>query len=146
MNFKYVLHPGNVKSTTDGQIHHIGYGQLAELYKVNINKCISADNRGYKYSIKNTEKDKELIHLYPDGLGKYKILGNCYTCRQTIIREEKYYCNMVGNLRFIEEDKLDIVCPLWVDKTTKIDKPSKSDNEPINKSLLEETRDILEGL
>lgn len=145
MNFKYVLHPGNVKSTTDGQIHHIGYGQLAELYKVNISKCISAEDNQYKLSIENTKKDKELIHLYPDGLGIYEIEGNCYTCRFIVARNGHYFCNATNDMRAIPEYSLFTICSIWKDKTTKIDN-DKSDSEPINLSLLEETRDILEGL
>lgn len=37
---KYVLHPGYIRSRSDGDIHYIGAGQLANLYGVPLSECI----------------------------------------------------------------------------------------------------------
>lgn len=42
---KYCLHPGRVRSSYDGQIHHIGFRQLVSCYGLDPRQCIVADDR-----------------------------------------------------------------------------------------------------
>lgn len=65
---KYVLCPGNVRSSTDDQIHFISAYELARLYKVDIKSCIVFDSR---YPHKNKNIDPNLTFLYPKYDGDY---------------------------------------------------------------------------
>lgn len=63
---KYVLHPGNVRSQTDGQWHHVSFAELALLYRVSPGDCLLADP--YRHLA-----DERYIHLHPDPTGEYKL-------------------------------------------------------------------------
>ncbi len=66
---KYVLHPGFIRSETDGEEHYVSADKLAKLYKINYFECFVASED----SIKPIPNDPELIHLYPKYDGKYII-------------------------------------------------------------------------
>lgn len=65
---KYILYPGNVKSSSDGDWHYVSTIDLANLYGVNINECIVAlcpkDTCGLH--------GNDFIHLFPRSDGNYK--------------------------------------------------------------------------
>ncbi len=64
----YMLHPGFVRSMTDGDWHFVSAGALAELYGVNLSDCIIHNERSMYYnSIQN------VIHLKPSRTGEYKL-------------------------------------------------------------------------
>ena len=65
---KYALHPGYVRSKSDGDIHYINSSSLIRLYEVDPKECI----------IWNSIADITLnadayYHLYPDYDGRYII-------------------------------------------------------------------------
>ena len=66
---KYAIHPGNIESKHDGDIHWIGYGQLIKLYGVDPKECFCWGNQDL-FSHGRLEK---YVHLYPDFDGKYKL-------------------------------------------------------------------------
>lgn len=53
MKKKYLIIPGWIKSAADGEMHFIRAGQLAELYRVDLNDCHIIHNeasaRGIRY-------------------------------------------------------------------------------------------------
>ena len=61
---KYVLHPGEVISRNDAQIHHISAIRLADLYGVDPRECIVA-GPGIRMD--------DAIHLYPRSDGNYRL-------------------------------------------------------------------------
>jgi hypothetical protein len=70
MKKKYVIHPGLVKSKSDGDVHFISSARLCELYGVRWEECIKGRpgwERGYTPEFRST-----LIHLAPDSTGEYK--------------------------------------------------------------------------
>lgn len=66
---KYVIHPGEIISKNDGEVHFIDYGQLIRLWAVNPKECMRA--RGTIGGIKPYPKDA--IHLCPDYHGNYNL-------------------------------------------------------------------------
>jgi len=64
-NRKYVLHSGYVKSTYDGDIHHISAYELVNLYGLKREDCVIARP--------HICYPKDYIHLWPDSTGKYEI-------------------------------------------------------------------------
>ena len=68
----YVLHPGEISSKTDGDIHHITAPELARLYGIDYKKCrviYDSDpekNRGYT-------NNPEHVHLWPTYSGDYTL-------------------------------------------------------------------------
>jgi len=69
---RYVLFPGFIISKYDGDSHYITARQLAELYGVDIRKCLiiyrdrPESHRGY-------HKSDDDIELYPDYHGNYNL-------------------------------------------------------------------------
>jgi hypothetical protein len=62
----YVLHPGDVRSQSDGQTHYIGVTALRRLYRVPARaRVIIAGVPGYR------EPEGEVIHCRPRYDGKY---------------------------------------------------------------------------
>lgn len=95
---KYAVFGGYVNSINDGQEHYIPSHKVAELYKVPLSQCILIPDdwkSGIRYDLnkpfeelidvlregptyrKNTldklQGMKNLIHLYPDESGEYKL-------------------------------------------------------------------------
>ena len=66
---KYALHPGYVFSKNDGDRHYIGGPELARLYGVELDECITI-RRHHSYIISGASR---YIHLYPDYNGHYKL-------------------------------------------------------------------------
>ena len=69
---RYILHPGDVKSRTDGDWHYIDAFQLAKLYGLNIRDCIIFAGSNASVGYVEIEGD---IHLYPRYDGDYKNYG-----------------------------------------------------------------------
>lgn len=65
---RYVLHPGYVRSQTDGQEHFIGGPRLARLYGIDIRQpnVVFGDVPAYK-------KQDGDVHLRPRHDGNYKL-------------------------------------------------------------------------
>lgn len=63
---RYVLHPGYITSKNDGQDHFIGGPRLAQLYGIDIKKCVFGDMPNYR------ELNGD-VHLYPDYHGDYTL-------------------------------------------------------------------------
>lgn len=63
---KYMIHPGEVQSKNDGDIHFISYERLIELYGVPRQECLNADRPEHHRGLR-----VNLIHLYPRRYGKY---------------------------------------------------------------------------
>jgi hypothetical protein len=72
---KYCLHPGDVKSITDGQTHRVSARQLADLYGVPMSACTvfrlpkEWDDSDYEWESSRTAG---MIHLHPRDDGKYE--------------------------------------------------------------------------
>lgn len=67
---KIAIHPGEIMSKNDGQIHKIGARQLAELYGVDLRDCIVWEqDRPESYLGRNPD---DYYHLYPRYYGDYK--------------------------------------------------------------------------
>ena len=62
----YVIHPGMVKSTYDGEYHWIGFAQLVGLYGLSRDQCLNAN------TMTNADRLGE-IHLYPREDGNYTL-------------------------------------------------------------------------
>jgi len=70
------VHPGHVVSRTDGDLHFIPAGRLAELYGVRLRDCIVVDKhdpQNHQHGYKNRDGD---IHLYPRRDGDYRRVPN----------------------------------------------------------------------
>jgi hypothetical protein len=68
---RYVLHPGYMRSRNDGDLHYITAGQLADLYHVDIRECRIQEQQDHE--ILGRREDPDLIHLYPNYSGNYKL-------------------------------------------------------------------------
>lgn len=62
---RYVVHPGYVRSQSDGQQHYISYPRLIELYRVPADQCVNAD----RVMITGNPD----IHLWPQEDGDYRL-------------------------------------------------------------------------
>jgi len=62
---RYILHPGFVRSRTDGGIHYIGAVELAQLYGLALRDCV------VKIDWRNGEGRFGEVHLYPRIDGNY---------------------------------------------------------------------------
>lgn len=68
----YLLHPGHVRSASDGDLHYISPEALLRLYSVPHGARTSI--AGTSHFIGMSEKDKaSVVHLWPDPLGKYDL-------------------------------------------------------------------------
>ena len=67
---KYALHPGEMISKSDGDMHYISAIQLASLYKVSMTECIVI-----KDGEPGNSERPDLIHLWPKYDGDYKLPG-----------------------------------------------------------------------
>lgn len=66
MTKKYALHPGNIVSRFDGDIHYIGVAALARLYELRPDEYIVwTDSARLKYFW------EDVIHLFPREDGNY---------------------------------------------------------------------------
>lgn len=65
-HLKYALHPGEVTSQNDGNRHYVGAFELARLYQVPMDECLTI-NPARQFGLR-TDK---LIHLYPRMDGRY---------------------------------------------------------------------------
>lgn len=63
---RYVIHPGWVKSKTNGELHFISFRRIASLYQVRSEHCISSFNPAYR-------PEHGDINLRPDPSGRYVI-------------------------------------------------------------------------
>lgn len=68
----YVLFPGIVISSEDGQIHLITAPELARLYGVDYTKC-KVVYRNKPSSIRGYRKTPDDIELYPKSNGRYEL-------------------------------------------------------------------------
>jgi len=68
---KYAIHPGEVRSKNDGDIHFIGYKELIRLYKLNLKDCILWDIHVNSTFLGRDPRD--YIHCYPKEDGDYNI-------------------------------------------------------------------------
>lgn len=81
---KYVIVPGYVRSTTDGQLHYVGVAHLAELYGVRPSDFCTLpelDHHRHSSIIAYTNMTAriergELIELYPRRDGDYRLPTN----------------------------------------------------------------------
>jgi hypothetical protein len=72
---KYCLHPGQVRSINDGQIHRVSARQLADLYGVPMSACtVFRLPKEWTNSDYTDEESRTsgLIHLHPRDDGKYE--------------------------------------------------------------------------
>lgn len=84
----FVLHPGTIRSATDGDIHWINATRLAGLYGVPLSKCTIAgrpDSRGYQERCGD-------IHLYPREDGDYRLPEEA-TMKAKVCKEDNPYQN-----------------------------------------------------
>lgn len=73
---RYILHPGEVMSRTDGDRHYIDAFQLARLYGVDWKECIVFVGSNSNFDYTNIEGD---VHLYPRYDGDCKKV--CTKCK-----------------------------------------------------------------
>ena len=69
---RFALHPGNIFSANDGDIHFISSRQLSLLYGVPLSECIVWDER--RPETFQGRRQEDYIHLYPRSDGKYRRL------------------------------------------------------------------------
>jgi hypothetical protein len=69
---RFVLHPGMVKSRTDGDMHFVGIGQLASLYRVPLTECVVATE--FRLRLFTPAELERMVHLYPREDGDYSVL------------------------------------------------------------------------
>lgn len=69
---KYVLHPGYIRLSLDGDPIFISAFILARLYGVDIHQCLIARDSEQRCD-GFMETTKDLIHLYPDHEGEYRL-------------------------------------------------------------------------
>jgi hypothetical protein len=63
---KYAIHPGWIRSKSDGDEHYVGIAQLASLYELSPSEYVvwtDHDNRGRTW--------RDYVHLYPSYEGNY---------------------------------------------------------------------------
>jgi hypothetical protein len=58
---RFVLHPGEITSPTDGDRHYIPAHELARLYEVDMRECVVVPDHGLLVGTRSAE----LLHLYP---------------------------------------------------------------------------------
>ena len=64
----YVLHPGEITCSQDGQRHYVGSMSLQRLYGVPLEDCMLADPQQPTY-----RTPRPIVHLRPDPTGAYKL-------------------------------------------------------------------------
>jgi hypothetical protein len=69
MPILYAIHAGYVMSKKDKQMHFINAEKLIRLYDLNPRNCIKITKEEEKLML-----PKNIIHLYPDYTGEYKII------------------------------------------------------------------------
>jgi len=72
---RYCLHPGEIRSTSDGQFHHLDASDLARLYGVDMSECVIAKpirafDRAASY---RSDPYEDLIQLRPRREGDYNL-------------------------------------------------------------------------
>jgi len=70
MTFRYIVHPGYVRSKNDGDKHWIGFHEICRLYRVNPRECVNAGIPNY------TNLGLRLTPLYPNENGDYSLPEN----------------------------------------------------------------------
>jgi len=73
MSKKYAIHPGQVQSKSDGEIHFISAYQLMDLYGLARSECVIWDTRKPS-SYAGLDPD-DYVHLYPIYDGDYNLHG-----------------------------------------------------------------------
>lgn len=63
---RFAIHPGHVRSASDGQYHYLTGGRLIELYGLDFRECFVVRN------IPGQIVDPELMPLFPRDDGRYK--------------------------------------------------------------------------
>lgn len=71
MKTKFIVHPGYIVSTTDGDRHYISFTQLCRLYQVNPRDCVDASNTYAMLGRGDDGNAKFFEHLYPKSNGDY---------------------------------------------------------------------------
>lgn len=66
---RYILHPGQMESKSDGQIHFIGAAALAQLYGVNLMECLVVNNN----TMHTYREQPGDVHLFPRYSGDYRL-------------------------------------------------------------------------
>lgn len=71
MSIRYVIHPGYVTSTNDGDRHYISAGRLALLYGLRLQDCavMHDDDAG----VRAYQQQANDVHLYPKQDGDYSL-------------------------------------------------------------------------
>lgn len=64
----YVLYPGLVKSSWDGEEHYVDAHTLARLYRVSISDCVVFDAKRPENFFRD---NRDCEHLYPKSNGYY---------------------------------------------------------------------------
>lgn len=75
--FRFAVYPGKVKSQSDGDIHHIGFTRLCELYNVPLSLCVDM-SRPENRRARGLSK---LTALRPSHSGNYTLVperGDCW--------------------------------------------------------------------
>lgn len=70
---RYILHPGYVRSSMDGDRHWIGVTQLASLYGVPWKNCVPMYNEKAAYEYRTFGARAGDIHLLPRADGDYRL-------------------------------------------------------------------------
>lgn len=68
------MHPGWVRSQSDGQAHHVGYVQLIRLWRLDPATCFL-----WRESVYVHREFDRFRHFYPDDTGRYE-LEMCELC------------------------------------------------------------------
>jgi hypothetical protein len=64
---RFVIHPGSVRSRHDGDVHFVGFLELARLYGVNPADCLDAS------TVPHWAWPKGAVHLFPGYSGDYSL-------------------------------------------------------------------------
>ncbi len=80
MTVKYIIHPGEVRSSVDHDIHWVSPFELMSLYGVDPEACVI---------FPRSDTKKDLYAQFPDAMRLYPSSSGNYTLRPTTKKESK---------------------------------------------------------
>ena len=73
VSVKYAIHPGPVRSNSDGDWHYISAAKLAMLYKLNLLEYIVWDDSRPETFL--GKRPDDYMHLWPREDGEYRLVA-----------------------------------------------------------------------
>lgn len=73
VSYRFIIHPGWIRSKNDGDIHWISGAMLMRLYRVFSHESVIVDEKNFPGSEASYRERPGDIHLYPNYYGNYYI-------------------------------------------------------------------------